>query len=248
MLSINNTQSDLETIEFQVNADSSMRKFGKKNYLKSNSTHGLSYLNGIPVAPVEVKHHISLDQKMRNEIKSNFRRYNDNNHRESKELNNRVYNFNLRGNPIQTTNTKSILKAVSNRLSHALRTGFDKKKVFHTILQLAGTRGDETHSSRVKEFKSVIITEVNKFINELNSYVLKYIDSSGLVLVVDEITNLKIILIKKPSGGCNANVGGLRHNNNGVLFEQYRSSDNNCFLLLFNAEQLDIVGDRRAGQ
>ena len=144
MLSINNNQynlSDLKSIEFRVNADSSvsLRKIGGKNYFKSNSTHGLSYLNGIPVAPVEVKHP-SLDQKMRNEIKSNFRRYNDNNHRESKELNNRVYNINLRGNAIQTTDTKSILKAVSNRLSHALRTGFDQKDVFHVILQLAGTR------------------------------------------------------------------------------------------------------------
>ena len=247
MLSINNKQynlSDLKTIEFRVNSDASisLRKIGGKNYFKSNSLNGLSYLNGIPV--VEVRQ--SLDEKIRNEIKSNFRRFNDNKHRENKELNNRIYDVNLRHNAIQTTDTKSILKAVSNRLSHALRTGFDQKSVFHVILQLAGTRDDDTHSSRIKEFKSVKISEINKFINELKNYVLKYIDTSGLVLV--EITRLKIILMHGPAGGCNPNIGGCRYKMDSVLFEQPRSSDNNCFFALFTQEELKIQGraDRRA--
>ena len=142
------------------------------------------------------------------------------------------------------------MRSVSNRLNHSVRNGFDMKtSVFHVSLTLFGTRSDDTHSTRYKHFKTYRMNQIERFILELDNYVKSYIDSSGLILC--EITNIKIIMIKSPAGGCSSN--GLTFRENDLKYEQEASNHNNCFFSLFGAEELKIKnrfgeiarGDRR---
>jgi hypothetical protein len=80
------------------------------------------------------------------------------------------------------------------------------------------------------------MNQIGRFILELDNYVKSYIDSSGLILC--EISNIKIIMIKGPSGGCSSS--GLTFRENDLKYEQEASNHNNCFFSLFTAEELKI--------
>jgi hypothetical protein len=253
MLSINDKKYSIDELkqrgfEHRVNSSGiSIRRIGNRNFYKVESQVAKNYISGIP----HIQERKQLDSKLQREIKDNFIKFQQNIYSDNKNLNSRIYNIELSNNRIQTNDTKDIVRSVSNRLNHSVRNGFDiKTSVFHVSLTLFGTRSDDTHSTRYKHFKTYRMNQIGRFILELDNYVKSYIDSSGLILC--EISNIKIIMIKGPAGGCSSN--GLTFRENDLKYEQEASNHNNCFFSLFTAEELKIKnrfgqiarGDRRS--
>jgi hypothetical protein len=192
MLTINSKNyklNDIKSIDHRYNNDGSIsfRQQDGKNYFKSNTKNGLKILSTIPEA--------KFKPELKHDIKSTFNKFHNFKFTDNKELNSRNYNINLRKTTMQTTDVKSLLKTVSNRLQHALKTGFSASDVFIVVLTLTGLRGDDTRSTRVKGFKLNSIRDFNKFIQELKNYTISYFESSNLVSV--HINNISIRFIQK---------------------------------------------------
>ena len=158
MLTINSKNyklSDIKTIDHRYNVDGSIsfRATDGKNYYKSGTKNGLKILQQLPEA--------KFKPELKHDIKSTFNKFHNFKFTDNKHLGTRNYNINLRKTTMQTTDVKGLLKTVSSRLQHALKTGFSANDVFVVVLTLAGIRGDDTRSTRVKGFKFTLVILTN---------------------------------------------------------------------------------------
>jgi len=134
---------------------------------------------------------------------------------------------------IETSQINEIMRQITNRLNHSLRTGITQNSDVNISFTLFN---DGYHS--YKAFNSFLIRDLADFQRMLNSYVSQ--TSSRFTNYTYNIQRIKIQIVRENSGGCNnSNHDKINKHGNVKLINPKKTKNNNCLFACL-ADSIDI--------